>query len=571
LSFRSNPKNFILSIVAGLIHGGFYVLFTVGMQLFFDEVNKSSLNFKSSKYVYLSLISLGFILITREIFNGLHNFMGTVMRECSKGYNLGLIHKIVSKFQPIYFEDTNVLDEINRAKQGSEECFRFIDTFLDLFDFYLPYFIFMGIYLYTIDPILVFSILAIFIPTLINTFIRSGLFFELEKSISPLRRKLEAYRDCICDIKFYKETRLLNAYDFFIKKYADALEKHNEEVKKAEYKSGFVELGMKLITLIGYFIVLFLLINTLLNGKITAGEFSAIFSSLSIFFVMMEYAVYRNMGNAFKNVGAVKNFLFLLQKEQYDNTKEFNGPINSIKLNDISFSYDDERYVLKNISFDITCNKIIAIVGPNGAGKSTLAKILLGLYPVSKGEIFINNEPLHEFNKLSVLNENSAVFQDYQRYKMSLKDNIILSNFMKGEDDMMLDETIIDADIEMNDFNNDLNLVLSKDFDGIDISGGQWQRIAIARGLYKEHSLIVLDEPTSAIDPLEESRIYNNFKKISKNKISFLITHRIGAAKIADTIIVLDEGKIVEMGSHDELMKLNGKYKLMFDNQSKWY
>ena len=116
-----------------------------------------------------------------------------------------------------------------------------------------------------------------------------------------------------------------------------------------------------------------------------------------------------------------------------------------------------------------------------------------------------------------------------------------------------------------------LDTMLSREFDGVDLSGGQWQRVAIARGYYREHKLIILDEPTAAIDPIEESRIYEQFAKISSGKTAFIVTHRLGSAKIADRIIVLKKGRIVEEGSHDELIKNRGEYAHMFESQAKWY
>ena len=166
----------------------------------------------------------------------------------------------------------------------------------------------------------------------------------------------------------------------------------------------------------------------------------------------------------------------------------------------------------------------------------------------------------------------SGVFQNYQKYKMTLEDNIIISAFndqKPGKIDQILEK--VDIDINGGDYPKGTDTVLSTAFGGTDISGGQWQRVAIARGMYKEHEIIVLDEPTAAIDPLEEYALYNRFRAMAKDKTAILVTHRMGSCKIAVRIVVMDEGQIVEEGTHEELMNRNGKYKEMYAAQAQWY
>lgn len=157
---------------------------------------------------------------------------------------------------------------------------------------------------------------------------------------------------------------------------------------------------------------------------------------------------------------------------------------------------------------------------------------------------------------------------------MTLSENIIISDSTNPVDTKRLEECVQqnDIDIDEDTFPDGMNTILSRDFDGVDLSGGQWQRIAIARGLYRMKDIIILDEPTATIDPIEETKIYERFGRISRGKTAVLITHRIGSARIADRIVVLNSGEVVETGSHDELMSNNNSiYKKMFDAQKKWY
>jgi len=172
----------------------------------------------------------------------------------------------------------------------------------------------------------------------------------------------------------------------------------------------------------------------------------------------------------------------------------------------------------------------------------------------------------------SLFNNISGVFQNFHKYKMTLVDNVSISQTDIKYDIDKISESLKIAELIIDDrFTSGYNTMLSREFDGIDLSGGQWQRIAIARGYFKDHTLIVLDEPTASIDPIEESQIYKKFQDISKLKTSIVTTHRLGAARISDIIFVMKDGELIEIGSHNQLMKLDGHYAMMYKSQSEWY
>jgi ATP-binding cassette subfamily B protein len=156
---------------------------------------------------------------------------------------------------------------------------------------------------------------------------------------------------------------------------------------------------------------------------------------------------------------------------------------------------------------------------------------------------------------------------------MTLEDNITISDAKKTFDDLALDDACRKAGVDSNgrSFPEGYKTMLSREFDGVDLSGGQWQRVAIARGFFRDHQLIILDEPTAAIDPYEETRVYNRFAEISKDKTAVIVTHRLGSVKLADRIVVLKDGKVVQVGTHDELIARSGEYHRLYKSQEKWY
>jgi ATP-binding cassette subfamily B protein len=271
--------------------------------------------------------------------------------------------------------------------------------------------------------------------------------------------------------------------------------------------------------------------------------------------------------------GIEKYITFMMLPERGGKDSEFIENKDLI-FNNVSLSYPSSKSAaLSNISFQIKKKETIAIVGENGSGKSTLVRLLLGLYTPTEGDVFIGNMNTKEASLKSLVNPVSAVFQKFQKYQLSLKDNITISDPKKHLDYNMLNYLLDQSGLDLNTtiFENGYNTILSREFDGADLSGGIWQRIAIARGYYKEHEIIVLDEPTAAIDPIEETRIYQQFAEICKDKTAILVTHRLGSAKIADRIFVMKNGSLVESGTHDELIAKQTEYARLYHTQKQWY
>lgn len=260
-----------------------------------------------------------------------------------------------------------------------------------------------------------------------------------------------------------------------------------------------------------------------------------------------------------------------IESKQGINVEEFE----SLEVNNISFSYKGDNNQLEDVTLRIEKGQKIAIVGHNGAGKTTLVKLLLRLYDVNNGEILYNNDNYKDINVLSLRKEVGAVFQNVEVYAVTIAENILLRTPKTIEDFNLIDEALKFSGLDeyVNTLPNGINTLVTKEFDrdGIVLSGGQNQRLAIARGYALNYNLFILDEPSSALDPIAEANVYNNMLTLGKNKTIIFISHRLTTTVNADYIYLFEHGKVIEQGTHEELMKLNKKYKEMFTSQSKKY
>jgi ATP-binding cassette subfamily B protein len=252
--------------------------------------------------------------------------------------------------------------------------------------------------------------------------------------------------------------------------------------------------------------------------------------------------------------------------------------IPKIEFRNVSFTYPrSDKKAVNNISFVLNPGESLAIVGENGAGKTTIIKLLIGAYQPDEGMILINDMPFERINRESYLNQIGALFQDFSRYEFAtLGENVWYGDTSKQYSNQAIREALHYAGLDdlEKQYKNGLNQILAKDFDAknaTDLSGGQWQRLGIARAFFRSPNVLILDEPTSAVDAKSEYEIFQNIIQQQKDKTTLIISHRFSTVRKAKRIIVVDRGKIIEDGTHEELLAQNGLYKEMFELQAEGY
>lgn len=568
------PMYFLFICIIDILLGLTLALNTLALDNFFSLVGQ----YVAGKTVLSGVLSSLILLILCILANPVLNGLSTVF---CLDYERKVIGKLEKMFndkcamqQTASFEETSFLDDINKAQKGVKNSVSLITGIVDATLIYIPYFLIIGVYLYSLKPNLIIIIFLFSIPIMFSQMFKSKLYARLEDKAAPLRRECEHYGECIIGKEKFKETRLLGAYNFFIKRYKNRLQTLNNVTMKTQVKSIRIELLFKIPVLLGHVITLLLLVRYLLDGSISVGNFGAVLASTGMIMNMLEQMICYIIGNSMKQIGTVDNYL------KFMNIKESVGKqINyekapAIELKDVSFSYPgSKKDIISKVSIKFHSEEVIAIVGENGAGKSTLVKLISGIYLPNKGSVYFNGEDTRGLDPKTLMSNISSVFQDFQRYKMTLQDNIIISDTSTILINQCAQNSLKEADLNVNSkvFPQGMNTMLSRDFDGVDLSGGLWQRVAIARGFYKKHNMILLDEPTAAIDPVEESKLYMKFIQLSKGKTSFIVTHRLSLTKMADRVVVMDQGKVVQIGTHKELVSVKGKYQELYSSQSKWY
>lgn len=313
------------------------------------------------------------------------------------------------------------------------------------------------------------------------------------------------------------------------------------------------------------------------NGSIEIGGLIKYVGFVEMFSSSITKLVTR-IGAIKENEKYIADYLKLFE---YDSTERDRGEplekmtsVSSIEFIDVSFHYpENERYIFRHLSFQIHGNSKVAIVGMNGSGKTTMIKLICRLYKPTEGEIKINGRNIWDIRYDEYISLITAVFQDFKLFSFSLGQNVALSSYYDEQKVMTCIQKAGLADRFM-DMPYGVNTYIYKDFDeeGIEISGGEAQKIAIARALYKDAPIVILDEPTSALDPVSEYEIYKKFDGLAQNKLAIYISHRLSSCRFCDDIIVLDNGQIVQRGNHDLLLiDEESKYYELWNAQAKYY
>ncbi|MCM1285680.1 MAG: ABC transporter ATP-binding protein/permease [Acetobacter sp.] len=423
----------------------------------------------------------------------------------------------------------------------------------------------------------IFMILTILISCAIEFFLLRFLHDKelvINKTRSRTTVKFYYFYNLSKDTSASKDIKLYNFEDYFtytLAKIISNLEKITKQYGPQSFKVSSVRALLNFIReLVAYSYLVYLTYN----GSIKVSDFIFFFGIISGFsnWIVKLVGSISRMEYCCKSCGLYRNYIE--DDLLYDNKNKIDfKSIESIEFDNVSFKYPNaDNNTLHNISFKIEKGENIAIIGENGAGKTTIIKLLCGLYDATEGSILVNNRDITLYSKDSYFDLFSVVFQDYFFMPMSIAENISVDkNFSKERIYSAFEKAGILEKIES--LKDKENTPMIKDIykEAAEFSGGEKQKLLLAKAIYKNAPILILDEPTAALDPIAERELYQKYNEITKDKISFFISHRLSSTVFCDKILFVSDGKITEVGTHAELMSLKGAYYRMFQAQSYYY
>jgi len=544
-----------------------------------DEVIRL-MNHKSDSHQYLWILVGAELALTilSDLLNRCISLFDSLLGDLvANKTSVDLVHH-AAKLDLYQFENPVFYDKLERARrQTAGRTVLLSQTLAQIQD--VITLLSLGIGLVVFNPWLILILIVAVIPSFLGETHFNERTYSLTRSWTPERRELDYLRYLGSSAETAKEVKVFGLENYLANRFKSLSDEYFLANRKiAISRAGWGYLLSALGTLAYYFAYVFVLMQTL-SGIITIGTMTFLSGSFQRMHGMLQSIMSRFSGIA-------ENALYLQDLFDFfeiqptilanENGKTIPVPIlEGITFENVGFKYPDtELWALRNLSFSIKPGEKLALVGENGAGKTTLVKLLACLYKPSEGRILIDGIDLLDY-QLSNLRANiGIIFQDYIRYEMTVSDNIAVGDINHFEDEIAIENA---ANMSMAhevvaQLPNKFQQVLGKRFkDGTELSGGQWQKIALARAYMRNAQLIVLDEPTSALDARAEHEVFKRFTGLIEGKMAVLISHRFSTVRMADRILFLEKGRLIEYGSHAELLNFDGKYAELFQLQAQGY
>lgn len=424
-------------------------------------------------------------------------------------------------------------------------------------------------------------IVSVSLPSAVINFYYRRKNFQYMRNRSKDRRQMNYYSDLLVNKDMAKEIRIFNLSDTFIDRYKQVFKQYFVGLKSLIVHESVWLVLSAVISCAANCLCYAIIARGVFDGSYRIGDYSLYTGALTSIancvatFITTSASIYE--GTLF-----IDNLVsFMKEKQTVVPTKEPPEPVahgapHTVEFKNVSFAYPGtERYVIKNVNLKFRPGETVVLVGLNGAGKTTLIKLLTRLYDPTEGVILLDGKDIREYDTHELYNIFGIIFQDFGKYAVSVSENISFGNIDAEPDPERIRESArqSSADEYIRALPRDYDTPLMRIFeqDGIELSGGQWQKLAIARAFYRESDILILDEPTASLDPMAEQEIFNTFDRLREGKTTIFVSHRLSSAVIASKIVVLKGGEVIEEGDHRELMAKQGEYYKLFTTQAQRY
>ena len=578
--YKSSPKMFSLNVILRLIKSIFpVVLLWVGKEII-DEVIaivNTGESQELNKLYLLIAIEFG-IAIFSDVFNRLIGVTDTLIGSLySNDSSVELIQK-TARVDLQYLEDSEFYDKLERARRQTVGRVNLMSNSLAQAQDFITIVSLISALIY-FYPILIFLLVISIMPTLLNELKFSSSNYKLTSRMAPERRQLDYMRVIGASDVTAKEVKLFGLADFISRTFSTTANKYYQSIKKLTIKRSVWGAIFNIIGVIAYygafvFIVLKAVVSLVTIGELTflAGSFNKLRNQLQVMFT--------RFSNITESALYLHDYFEFIDMEFNDQSDFLQLPVpaeivTGIKFQNVTFSYPNGHIpVFNGLSFDLRKGEKLALVGENGSGKTTLIKLLLRLYEPTSGCILLDGVDIRHYEKEEYQKLFGAIFQDFVKYYLTTRINIAVGNIENVGNDKKIEEAaeLSLANEVVKDLLNGYDQELGKRFKkGAELSGGQWQKIALARAYMSEAPIIILDEPTSALDARAEYEVFQRFIGLTKGRTSIIISHRFSTVRMADRILVLNNGEVLELGTHEELMENGNLYSELFELQAEGY
>ena len=582
LVWQATPRWTIIRIVLilflGILPLGSLYLIKLIIDTITNGVDSGELELVFDKVLVL-LVLAGAINLIATVCDSLAELVGKIQGQKIVDYTQGVIQAQAIKVDLEYYENPQYHDTLERAQ---EEAYyrpsKIVEDLIRVAQNAVLLVTMVGLLLSLHWGIAGILFVAA-IPALVVRIKYAKIIYHWHRLWTSMERQAEYLDWLVTGDTFAKEIRLFNLGNLFRDRFRDLRAQIHQKTIQIDTKQAYAGLIAKAIAGILIFSAYVLIVRQTIQGVLKIGD------------LVLYHQAFQKGSNALQGLlgsisGLYEDNLFLANLYEFlnfpsqivapANPKSFPQPMQKgIEFKNVSFQYKDTtRQALKNINLTIEPGKSIALVGENGSGKTTLIKLLCRLYDPTSGSITIDGIDLRQFDPICLRSQISVLFQDYVKYYFTAQENIRLGNIdlTSANAEIVAAAKKAGADRAIASLPKGYDTILGKWFEeGEELSIGQWQKVALARSFVRDSQIIILDEPTSAIDPKAESEILQKFHQLIANRTAISIGHRLSTVKMADRIYVMHRGAIIESGTHEELMQNNGTYAHLFEIQARYY
>lgn len=579
LLWKSSRISSIVTLIVNVFNGIIIPLNLVVSKYLIDSVVDTLSNRENyGSVIFWLIIEFGSVIISK-IIQRINTYYSVIQVKALNNYIAKLIIEKSNELDLSFFENSEFYNKIEKVnKQSTFSAMAIINSLMEVIKSFTTLIGSIAIVIQLSPIMLIFCLITSIPMFLINIKISDYQYSVFNETIEKTRfaehlQNLILNYNSIKEIKLYRLGKRLS--NLILSIYEENLNKEKIVEKKRLFNLSAIDfLGV----IISYLYKLYIIITTITNG-LTIGSMNMYINSITNVDNSIKTTL-DTVSELYSNNLYIENLFYVLELKPIitdkENPKIFNeNTKNCIEFRNVSFKYPGtDKFVLKNVSFKIKENQNCALVGLNGCGKTTITKLLVRLYEPTEGEILIGGININEFSLESIYKYINIVFQDFMKYPFTVRENIGFGDIEKIDDINMIEESAKKANAYdfIQNLSDKFDTKLGKLWsNGKELSLGQWQKLAISRAFMGNTSILVLDEPTASVDAETEYEIFKSFKELIGNKTSLLISHRFSTVRDSDVIVLLNDGQVEEIGTHEELMNNRGLYFKLFNMQAEGY